>query len=88
MYIEVQDHGENKGKVILVTIDRQIYLNKNLSSLLEILPRQFIRVSRFLIINLDHLDFYDHSDHCLYLKGLNRYFGVGSAYEKTVLNSI
>lgn len=88
MYIEVQDQGENKGKVFVETIDRQIYLNKKLSSVMDLLPRQFIRVSRFLIINLDHLDYYDHSDHCLYLKGLKRYFGVGSAYEKTVLNAI
>jgi len=52
----------------------------------NMLPSQFLRVSRFLIINMDHFNYYDHSDHVLFLKGIKRNFGVGRAYEEELFN--
>ena len=88
MYMEVSDDDKTKGKVFLESIDKKVYFNKSLSELLKMLPEQFVRVSRFLIINMHYLDFYDHSDHVLYLKGLKRSFGVGSTYETNFLNAL
>lgn len=85
MFFEVgSDSGI--GKLIMMTIDKEIPINKSLSEIQKTLPPSFMRVSRYLIINLNHLDYYDHSDHVLYLKGLKRNFGVGNSYEPNLLS--
>lgn len=81
IYIETNDDNKNSGKIVLESIDKRIYLNKSLNELIKILPSEFVRVSRFLIINFNYLDYFDHTDHVLYLKGFKRNFGVGQAYE-------
>jgi len=88
MYCEVNNESNSKGKVFIETVDRKLNINKSLSDLMKILPPTFLRVSRFLIVNMDHLDYYDHSDHVLYLKGLKRNFGVGSAYEQNIFRAL
>ena len=88
MYLEVSDAENQKGKVCIESIDRKLFISKSLAELQKILPSHFLRVSRFLIINLNHLDYFDHSDHVLYLKGLKRNFGVGSAYEQNIFKAL
>lgn len=87
MFFEVNPSA-GPGKINMGTIDKEMLINKSLSDLQKILPAQFIRVSRFLIINFDHIDYYDHSDHVLFLKGLKRDFGVGNTYEQNIFNAL
>lgn len=83
LYLEVDDELKGNGKVKLQTKDYEYVITKSLNQLEDLLPDCFVRISRYCIVNIRHIRFYDSTDQVLFLNGIkDRNFGVGNAYKK------
>jgi len=81
-YIEVAEELKGTGKMKIVTDTDSYYISYSLRLILSALPNNFIQISRFALVNGERISYFDHSDHVLFLKGLDRNFGVGQSYQE------
>lgn len=73
---------KGKGKTKILTKNRDYLINRSLSSLEDELPRHFIRINRYEIINGRNIYEYDHSDQVLFLYDINTGLDVGNTYKE------
>ena len=80
IYIEVPESKKGAGKIELHTKSQTFSLSRSLSSMMKELPLFFIRINRYNIVNTNYISHYDHSDHSLFLDGIEKSFPVGNAF--------
>jgi len=84
LFLEVESTHSAKSK--LCATDQVIIINKTLSKVKLLLPKQFVQISRQTIINKNKIKEYSHEDHTLTLRGIkNRRFDVGMAFKKNIM---
>lgn len=84
LFIEVET--KNSAKTKICTENKVVIANKTLIKIQQFLPKNFVKISRQTIVNLDYVSLFDHEDHVLCLKGLEgRQFYVGMKFRKEVL---
>lgn len=79
---------KNKGtrKNTMYCTDKTFKIYKSLRILDAELPPNFVRISRFAIININYLENIDHSDQTLCLKGIdNKCVGYGDSYKDDII---
>jgi DNA-binding LytR/AlgR family response regulator len=79
-FIEVSEELKGSGKLKIVTLDQEFIISHSLKTIQQELPKSFIQISRFAIVNAERISYFDHTDHVLFLKGMDRNFSVGQAY--------
>lgn len=87
IYIEVDTESKGKGKLKVVTKNKLIPYYQSLNNLGAELPNQFVRISRYTIVNTEFMDEYHHTDQLLHLRGAEKYtFTVGNSYKQNLLD--
>lgn len=77
---------KSSGKVFIhLTHAEPIYTFKSLREYESILPTQFVRISKYYIVNLKHITKYDHIHQLLYLQDPDNPLIVGAAYKDNFL---
>ena len=79
-FIEVPEELKGRGKLEIVTEQDSYVITHSLKEIVSSLPRDFVQISRFCIVNGDRISHFDHSDHVIFLKGMKRNFSVGRTY--------
>ena len=86
LLIETDLNSKGKGIVILHTIDNQYQVNRSLRSFESELSSDFLRVSRYALINLNFIERIDHKDQTLHLRHHDSYVGVGDSFKAGLLD--
>lgn len=87
IYIEVDTESKGRGKLKIVTKNKVIPYYQSLNTLEAELPSQFVRISRYTIINTEFMVSYHHTDQILHLRDAEEYtFTVGNSYKAKLLD--
>ena len=87
IYIEVDTESKGRGKLKIVTKNKVIPYYQSLNALEAELPSQFVRISRYAIINTEFMVSYHHTDQILHLRDAEEYtFTVGNSYKAKLLD--
>ena len=73
------------GRVEVIAEKKSVIANKTLSQIATELPVDFVRVSRYAIINKNYLSKIDRDD-CIAILDGGHQVGIGQNYLKTLLN--
>ncbi|MEM1327255.1 MAG: LytTR family DNA-binding domain-containing protein [Bacteroidota bacterium] len=84
-YIKVVRTGS--GKVVIYTTERKIDANLSLRQARKKLPPYFFQVSKYAAINLQKIDYINHSERDLYLQNGDR-IGIGDSFYKPLMKQL
>ena len=85
LYIWIPEQHKGMGKVEVIAEKKSVIANKTLSQIAIELPVDFVRVSRYAIINKNYLSKIDRDD-CIAILDGGHQVGIGQNYLKTLLN--
>ncbi|MBQ6323365.1 MAG: response regulator transcription factor [Bacilli bacterium] len=85
IYIEKE---QDSKRCIIKTIEREYYIQGNLSKILSLLDDRFIKCNRSYIINLEQVDSYDIKSNVIMFKNGEKLYAVSRDKRKEVLNSV
>lgn len=89
VYMEVPLNNKGAGKVSLYTSEESFTISQSLNSLQKKLPRHFMRISRYTIINTKYFSHVNHSDRTIFLKGFKKKsFGLGDAFADELFQAL
>lgn len=80
------ENNKSSGKIILFSIKNgSLILNDSLTAFEKKLTQEFIRISKYAIVNKNKIERFDHINKLLYLDELTSPLRVGEKYEEILL---
>ncbi len=86
LYIQIPEVLKGKGKIEVITKNQTLHVNKTLSQIAYELPNEFLRVSRYAVINKNYLTKVDRDDYIAVLSSGHQ-VGIGQNYLKKILEN-
>jgi two-component system LytT family response regulator len=84
LFVEVESPNSSKTKICIN--DEVLIVNKSLKNIAEVLPPNYVQISRQSYVNVNEVRLFDHEESVLYLNGAGkRSFHVGPVYRKNIL---
>ena len=88
MLIETDLRSKGRGIVLIHTPENVHRVSRSLRSFAAELTEQFLRVSRYALVNLNYIESIDHKMQCLRLRGYDSYVNIGDSYKAEVLRRL
>ena len=85
IYIEKE---QDSKRCLIKTVEKDYYIQGNLSKVLELLDHRFIKCNRSYIINLEQVDSYNKKSNIITFKNGEKLYAVSRDKRKEVLNSV
>lgn len=87
--VESDPNAKGRGKLTVTSLNEEYNSYNSLGKFLEDLPPNFIRVSRYTIVNIDYIDSYDSHNQLITLTDNKRSkISVGRSYKEKVVGAI
>jgi len=83
---KISSGNKGMGKTTMVTVEGEYDINKSMNSLERELPSNFIRISRFNIINSDFVEKYNSHSNNVYLKDYEMVLSMGMGYKERLVD--
>lgn len=85
--IMIEKEKDSKRCIIKATYGDYV-ISKNLNSVFKMLDKRFIKASRSLIVNIDHIIEYDYSNNKITFKNGTTTNEISRAYKKKVIDNV
>lgn len=85
--IYIEKEQDNK-RCIIRTIDKDYYIQGNLSQIEKLLDKRFLKCNRSYIINLEQVRSYNKKSNILYFKNGKSLYAVSRNHKKEIINHV